>query len=211
MSTVIYILKYCVITVTENQKVSIYYDLKIKINVFCDYTEEAPDFRATLRDVSGREGENVELECLLSKPNIPVRWMKNRKPLTPSDRIKIVCDRYRHLLRIMETIPEDEGEYTIVLPNDKESSAILTIYGKCRVYPVEITFLSQYYNCIVYLSTRNIFILIIYDSDESIVLFSLFRIYITKSQHFDMVLHRCCTYTCSDLMFYKADFTSVWI
>ena len=30
----------------------------------------------------------------------------------------------------METIPEDEGEYTIVLPNDKESSALLTIYGK---------------------------------------------------------------------------------
>lgn len=80
--------------------------------------------------MSGTEGEDVELECLLSKPNVKVRWMKNRKPLTPSDRIKIVCDRYRHMLRIMETIPEDEGEYTIVLPNDKESSAHLTIYGK---------------------------------------------------------------------------------
>ena len=98
--------------------------------LFFRQTEEAPDFRATLRDVSGTEGEDVELECLLSKPNIKVRWMKNRKPLTPSDRIKIVCDRYRHMLRIMETIPEDEGEYTIVLPNDKESSALLTIYGE---------------------------------------------------------------------------------
>lgn len=96
-------------------------------------SEETPDFRARLKDVSGREGDDVELECLLTKANIPVRWLKNRKPLTPSDRIKIVCDRYRHMLRIMETIPEDEGEYTVILGDDKESSATLTIYGKYKV------------------------------------------------------------------------------
>ncbi|KAH9498303.1 hypothetical protein Btru_006488 [Bulinus truncatus] len=90
--------------------------------------EIAADFTATLKDVEGREGQDVELECILSKPGVKVRWLKNRKPLTPSDRIKIVCDRYRHILRIMDTIPEDEGEYTAVLPNDKESSAKLKIY-----------------------------------------------------------------------------------
>ena len=58
-----------------------------------------------------------------------MRWLKNRKPLKPSERIKIVCDRYRHILQIMDTIPEDEAEYTIVLPNDKECSAKLNIYG----------------------------------------------------------------------------------
>lgn len=90
----------------------------------------AAEFTATLKDVEGHEGQDVELECILSKPGVKVRWLKNRKPLTPSDRIKIVCDRYRHILRIMDTIPEDEGEYTAVLPSDKESSAKLKIYGK---------------------------------------------------------------------------------
>ena len=93
-------------------------------------SELTPNFRATLRDVSGQEGANIELECILSKPDVKVRWMKNRKPLSPTDRIKIVCDRYRHMLQIMEAIPEDEAEYTIVLPNDIECSASISIYGE---------------------------------------------------------------------------------
>jgi hypothetical protein len=90
--------------------------------------EVAADFTASLKDVEGREGESVELECTLSKPNVKVKWLKDRKPLTPSERIKIVCDRYRHYLRIMDSIPEDEGEYTVVLPSNKESTANLKIY-----------------------------------------------------------------------------------
>ncbi|GFS00827.1 titin [Elysia marginata] len=90
--------------------------------------EVAAEFTATLKDVEGQEGQDVELECILSKPDVKVRWLKNKKPLTPSDRIKIVCDRYRHYLRIMDTIPEDEGEYTAVLPSNRESSANLKIY-----------------------------------------------------------------------------------
>ncbi|RUS90389.1 hypothetical protein EGW08_001884 [Elysia chlorotica] len=84
--------------------------------------EVAAEFTATLKDVEGREGQDIELECILNKPDVKVRWLKNKKPLTPSDRIKIVCDRYRHYLRIMDTIPEDEGEYTAVLPSKREST-----------------------------------------------------------------------------------------
>ncbi|XP_046554801.1 titin-like [Haliotis rubra] len=91
--------------------------------------EMAADFVARLQDAKAKETEDVELVCQLSKIGVPVRWMKNRKPLEPSERIKIVCDRYRHMLRIMETIPEDEAEYTIVLPDNKESSCNLTIYS----------------------------------------------------------------------------------
>ena len=103
--------------------------------------EVAAEFTATLKDVEGNEGQDVELECILNKPNVEVRWLKNKKPLTPSDRIKIVCDRYRHYLRIMDTIPEDEGEYTAVLPSKRESSANLKIYGMDRawVYCVPLT------------------------------------------------------------------------
>ena len=93
-------------------------------------TELAADFTTELKDVEGRAGDDVELECVLSKPDVKVKWLKNRKPLTPSDRIKIVCDRYRHFLQIMDTIEEDDGEYTVVLPNERESSAKLKIYGK---------------------------------------------------------------------------------
>lgn len=71
----------------------------------------------------------IELECTLSRPDVKVRWLKNRKPLTPSDRIKILCDRYRHVLRIMDAIPEDEGEYTIEVSENVESSAALRIRG----------------------------------------------------------------------------------
>lgn len=76
------------------------------------------------------EGEDVELSVELSKPDINVSWMKNKKPLTASDRIKILCNRYRHVLQIQEAIPEDEGEYSIQLPDDSECSAMLTINGK---------------------------------------------------------------------------------
>ncbi|GFO38541.1 titin, partial [Plakobranchus ocellatus] len=108
-------------------------EFTVKING-CESTarlrvdEVAAEFTATLKDVEGREGQDVELECILNKPGVKVRWLKNKKPLTPSDRIKIVCDRYRHILRIMDTIPEDEGEYTAVLPSNRESSANLKIY-----------------------------------------------------------------------------------
>ena len=91
--------------------------------------EVLAEFTAHLKDVEGREGQDVELECILNKPDVKIRWLKNKKPLTPTDRIKIVCDRYRHYLRIMDTIPEDEGEYTAVLPSNRESSANLKIYG----------------------------------------------------------------------------------
>ena len=90
----------------------------------------ALDFTHRLRDTTCQEGELFELSCELSKPNVPVRWMKNRQPLSPSDRIKILCERYRHVLQIMEAIPEDEGEYTLILPDNTETSATVVIKGK---------------------------------------------------------------------------------
>ncbi|WAR10976.1 TITIN-like protein, partial [Mya arenaria] len=92
------------------------------------YVEEpATEFTHRLSDITGKEGEDIEMYVKLSKSDVPVSWMKNRKPLTPSDRIKILCERYRQVLQILDAIPEDEGEYTICLPDKTESSAILTI------------------------------------------------------------------------------------
>ena len=114
------------------------------------FPEVSADFTRGLQDVEGQEGQGVELECTLSKPDVKVKWLKNKKPLTPSDRIKIVCDRYRHFLQIMDTIPEDDGEYTVVLPNEKESSAKLKIYGKksqSTCFNIEYRYINQFYHC----------------------------------------------------------------
>ncbi|KAK3082923.1 hypothetical protein FSP39_009100 [Pinctada imbricata] len=95
------------------------------------FVEEVPvEFTHRLKDSTFQEGEMFELSVELSKPDVPVRWMKNKKPLSPSDRIKILCERYRHVLQIMEAIPEDEGEYTLVLPDNSETSANVTIKEK---------------------------------------------------------------------------------
>lgn len=94
------------------------------------FVEVVLEFTHKLNDATFTEGEMFELSCVLSKPDVPVTWMKNRQPLTPSDRIRILCERYRHVLQIMEAIPEDEGEYTLMLPNNTETSAIIKVKGQ---------------------------------------------------------------------------------
>lgn len=94
------------------------------------FTEVVLEFTHKLSDGTFTEGEMFELSCELSRPDVPVTWLKNRKPLTPSDRIRILCERYRHVLQIMEAIPEDEGEYTLLLPNNTETSAVIKVKGQ---------------------------------------------------------------------------------
>ena len=84
--------------------------------------------------MTGSEGDDIELYVELSRPDVPVSWMKNRQPLKPSERIKILCERYRQVLQILDAIPEDEGEYTAVLPDNTETSAVLSIKGGLVYY-----------------------------------------------------------------------------
>lgn len=93
-------------------------------------SEPAAEFTHRLSDMTGSEGEDIELYVELSRPDVPVSWMKNRQPLKPSDRIKILCQRYRQVLHILDAIPEDDGEYTVCLPDKSESTAILKIKGR---------------------------------------------------------------------------------
>lgn len=94
------------------------------------FTEVVIEFTSKMSDATFNEGEMFELSCELSRPDVPVTWMKNRQPLTPSDRIRILCERYRHVLQIMEAIPEDEGEYTLMLPNSTETTAVIKVKGQ---------------------------------------------------------------------------------
>lgn len=98
------------------------------------FTEPAAEFTHRLSDISGQEGDDIEMYVELSRPDVPVNWMKNRMPLKPSERIHILCERYRQVLQILDAIPEDEGEYTVCLPDKTESSAIVKITGLCYIY-----------------------------------------------------------------------------
>ena len=42
---------------------------------------------------------------------------------------QVLCECYRQVLQILDAIPEDEGEYTVCLPDNTESSATLKIKG----------------------------------------------------------------------------------
>lgn len=111
--------------------------IQIILNLNYDFflfTEVVLEFTHKLSDGTFTEGEMFELSCELSRPDVPVTWLKNRKPLTPSDRIRILCERYRHVLQIMEAIPEDEGEYTLLLPNNTETSAVIKVKGQTQLF-----------------------------------------------------------------------------
>ena len=112
------------------------------MNIFACFVQSEPaaEFTHHLSDFTGAEGEDIEMYVELSKPDVPVAWMKNRKPLKPSDRIKILCQRYRQVLHILDAIPEDDGDYTVCLPDKSESTAILKIKGKNNLFLFAIKF-----------------------------------------------------------------------
>ena len=124
-----------------NQKVCLFKS-RLKINIFACFVQSEPaaEFTHHLSDFTGAEGEDIEMYVELSKPDVPVAWMKNRKPLKPSDRIKILCQRYRQVLHILDAIPEDDGDYTVCLPDKSESTAILKIKGKNNLFLFAIKF-----------------------------------------------------------------------
>lgn len=110
--------------------------LSIVKTIVVEYKSSEPsaEFTHRLSDISSQEGEDIEMYVELSRPDVPVNWMKNRMPLKPSERIKILCERYRQVLQIQDAIPEDEGEYTILLPDKTESTAIVKIKGKLLLF-----------------------------------------------------------------------------
>ncbi|XP_061579892.1 obscurin-like protein 1 isoform X2 [Cololabis saira] len=65
------------------------------------------------------EGDDLILECEVSKPNAVVNWLWNGKILQPSSRIKINCYEVVRKLVLSGLQPSDSGEYICDAIDDK--------------------------------------------------------------------------------------------
>ncbi|XP_073724075.1 obscurin [Misgurnus anguillicaudatus] len=83
-------------------------------------------FIKELNNQETEEGKNVTLRCELSKPGIPVYWLKEEQTLWPEEKYQM-----RHIVTILELIirnpvPEDSGTYSCAC-QDQRTTAIITI------------------------------------------------------------------------------------
>ena len=86
-----------------------------------------PSITKPLTDTTIPFEATAVLECELDNDNAPVTWMKNGKVLdiTMPKFLSETKGRKRRL-SIFDTIPEDEGEYTCVV-GDQKTAAVLTV------------------------------------------------------------------------------------
>ena len=100
---------------------------------FVYFSAELPaEFRKPLTDVQTYEKETATLECELTKPNKPVKWLRNKKPVKETNKIKIVADENLHKLEFTDVTLKEEGKYSCVC-GDVSTSATLTVGGKYRL------------------------------------------------------------------------------
>lgn len=76
-------------------------------------------------------GDDLILECEVSRPNATVEWLRNGKRLKPDTRVKIDnCDVVRKLV-LSGLQPSDSGEYICDALDDKLIT-IVEVQGKLR-------------------------------------------------------------------------------
>ena len=92
-------------------------------------TELPAEFSKPLTDVQTYEKESATLECELTKPNKQVKWLRNKKPVKETSKIKIIADDKVHKLEFTDITLKEEGKYSCVC-GDVTTSATLTVGGK---------------------------------------------------------------------------------
>lgn len=91
--------------------------------------EVKPEFRKPLTDQTVKEDEKVILECELTKPNVPVKWLKSGKEIKPDKRITVSMDQYLHQLVIAEATLEDAAKYRCIA-GDVSTDCTVKVEGK---------------------------------------------------------------------------------
>jgi hypothetical protein len=113
----------------------------LKINESCSRVQNAVctelkcEITTELRDVKITEDNEMKLLLVISKPR-DVTWLKNKQPVTASDRLQIgvTDDKLHHTLTISHAMMDDAAEYTTIIEDGQygagESSCKVTIDGK---------------------------------------------------------------------------------
>ncbi|XP_020568747.1 obscurin isoform X11 [Oryzias latipes] len=69
-------------------------------------------------------GDDLVLECEVSRPNAIVNWLQNGKVLTASDRVKIDSHKVLRKLVVFKLQPSDSGEYICNATDDKLTTVV---------------------------------------------------------------------------------------
>ena len=100
---------------------------------------EAPRFTTELTAVTTAHGQPVKLTCVVvGIPRPTVRWILDGEPILETS-TTYVTEYHKDgtcVLSIKETLPEDEGEYTLEATNDfgiARTTAELTVIGMFRL------------------------------------------------------------------------------
>ena len=96
---------------------------------YLNFLEKAPEFSKPLDDQSVKEKDSVTLTCELTKPDVPVKWLKNGKEIKPDDRVKFSVDKNQHQLVVADVSLSDADKYTCVC-GDVSTDCTIKVEGR---------------------------------------------------------------------------------
>lgn len=107
------------------------------INVRTIFDAEDPQIvQPLVENIDADEGESVHLECRvtpINDPKLNVYWLRNGAPLPDANRFKTNFEFGFVSLDILYAYPEDNGDYTLVVSNDKgeaKTTAHVNVFAK---------------------------------------------------------------------------------
>ncbi|KAI5610425.1 obscurin isoform X2 [Silurus asotus] len=90
-------------------------------------------FRQKLMNQEAPEGGIVVLHCALSKPGVPVHWLKDEEELSNGSKYKMKQDGLVAELHIRNVLPMDVGEYSCVI-GDQKTTAEVNVRAAASVF-----------------------------------------------------------------------------
>ncbi len=99
-------------------------------NVYCSLClSEAPlTVIKPLKDSRVSEEKPVVLECEVSKPDAPSKWLKDGKPVKSDGKaVTAKTEGRKHSLTLAEVKPSDSGQYSVELKGAKSSCKLAVI------------------------------------------------------------------------------------
>lgn len=84
-------------------------------------------------NVKAVPGEDPELSCEITKPEVTIKWLKNGRLIRSSHKYKIIQKGYLVTLVIHNATVKDSGEYCCET-DGIATRARLEVRGKCFIY-----------------------------------------------------------------------------